>query len=67
MKRKILLAALLSTLAISGLAIGGDSGSLASDCCDPSYCPPGCEPCPIPCETACAADAGAIGACALSQ
>lgn len=60
MKRKIALAALLSMLAISGLALGGDSGSLTSDYCDPSWCPPGCDPC---CETACTMDAGASSAC----
>lgn len=69
MKRKIALAALLSMLAVSGLAIGGDS-SLSSDLCDPSWCPPGCDPC---CETACTVDAGAGhpgeagSACSLTQ
>lgn len=59
MKRKIALAALLSTLAITGLAIGGDS-SLTPDCFDPSWCPPGCDPC---CETAGTTDAGTANAC----
>lgn len=67
MKRKIALAALLSMLAVSGLAIGGDSGSLATDCCDPSGCPPGCEPCPTPCETACTVDASALSTCSFTQ
>jgi hypothetical protein len=67
MKRKIALAALLSMLAVSGLAVGGDSGKLAADCCDPSWCPPSCEPCPEPCDVACTVDAFTMSACSVSE
>ena len=60
MTRKIVFAALLSTLAVSGLAIGGDrSASITPDCATASSCPLPCDPCPLPCTeeeaAACAA------------
>ncbi|MEO5617845.1 MAG: hypothetical protein ABIS67_08735 [Candidatus Eisenbacteria bacterium] len=67
MKRKIALAALLSMLAVSGLAIGGDSGALATNCCDPSWCPESCQPCPVPCDDDCTVDAASMSACSVSE
>ena len=50
MTRKIALVALLSTLAVSGLAIGGDRTAKSSERCDASFCPIPCGACPQACS-----------------
>jgi hypothetical protein len=49
MTRKIVLAALLSTLAVSGLAVGGDRAA-KSERCNASFCPIPCGACPQACS-----------------
>jgi len=64
MTRKIALVALLSTLAVSGLAIGGDRTAKSSERCDTSFCPIPCGACPQACSATSAESAETGGATA---